>query len=70
MIRAVKMQNVRQLIMESSADVRMDLSEIHTLNVIEFRDAASIRSVHQVKHVSMVNAVHLASAVIQHCAKL
>lgn len=64
------MPNVRQLIMELIVVVQMVLLEIHTLNVIVFKDAEVIQSVHQAKHALMVNVVHRVSVEYPLCAKL
>lgn len=70
LIRAVRMQNVRQLIMELSAVVRMDLLEIHISSVIEFKVAVAILNVHPAKHVLMANVVHHANVEYRLCVKL
>lgn len=62
---------VHQQIMVSNVAVTMDLSEIHILNVENYKDVEQMLNVQQAKLVwEMANAVHHANAVSQHCAKL
>lgn len=69
-IRVVIMPIVRQLIMELNVPVEMVLLEMHTLNVLDFKDADQIQNAHQAKHVLTVNVAHLASVEFRLYAKL
>lgn len=61
---------VHQPIMVSNVAVRVDLLEIHILNVANYKDVEQMLNVQQAKRVwKMANAVHHVNAVSLHCAK-